>query len=141
MAVDSGNAFVSLNAVDVSAKVASIGGLDQSREEVDITAMGDVIRKMQATLEQSAEVAITFHVDAWNGQPITVLDTMWANPATAYAIAIRPTNTTIAATNPEFQFSARLIRYPRFDAVSPGQTHKLTVALRRTTAITVDITP
>lgn len=141
MAIDGGNAYVSLNAIDVSSKVASLGALDQSREEVDITAMGDLVRKMQATLEEAVELPITFHVDAWNGQPITVLDTMWAAPATAFAIAIRPTNTTISATNPEFQFNARLIRYPRFDTAAPGQTFKLTAVLRRTGSITVDITP
>lgn len=137
MAIDGGNARVSLNAVDVSAKVASIGGLDQTREEVDITAMGDLIRKMQATLEQSAEVQITFHTDAWNDTLYTTLSTMWSNPGTAYAIAIRPTNAAIAATNPEFQFSARLIRAPLIDTVTPGQTFKRSITLRRTTAITV----
>jgi hypothetical protein len=141
VAIDGGNAFVSLNAQDVSAKVASISGLDQSREEVDVTAMGDLVRKMQATLEQAAEVQIVFHVDAWNDTLATTLATMWANPGTAYAIAVRPTNTTIAATNPEFQFQARLIRNPMMDPVQPGQTFKRSITLRRTTAITTDVTP
>lgn len=137
MAIDAGNAFVSLNGADVSPKVASLGGLPQAREEVDITAMGDLIRKMQATLEQSSEVQIVFHVDAWNDTLFTTLTTMWSNPGTAYAIIIRPTNATIGATNPDFRFSARLINAPLFDNVQPGQTYKRTITLRRTTAVTV----
>lgn len=136
MAVDAGNAYLTINAVDVGAKVLSIGALDQNREEIDITAMGASIRTMQATLEASVELQIVFKVDDWSDTMQSTLATMWSNPATAYAIAIRPTNTTKAPTNPEFQFSARLIKNPLFDQAQPGQVYKRTIGLRRTTAIT-----
>lgn len=141
MAIDAGNAFVSLNGVDVSALCTNIGPLDQSREEVDITAFGASIRVMQATLEQSVELALTFNVNAFNDTLHSTLATMWSTPATAYAIKIRPTTAAISVTNPEFQFDARLIKNPLFDTAVPGQTYKRTIGLRRTTAVTVDTIP
>lgn len=141
MAIDAGNCFLSINAQDVSAKVMSITGLTQQREEVDITVMGASIREMQATLEQIQDFTVTFRVDAWNDTLYTTLATMWANPATAYAVAFRPTTAAISATNPEFQFNARLPQNNLFDQAQPGQVFKRTVNLRRVTAVTVDITP
>lgn len=137
MARDAGNVFLSLNGVDVSSKVRSIGGIDQSREEVDITNMGATIRTMQATIEQSIELQVVFNIDDYTGTLFTTLNTMWSNPGTAYAVIVRTDAGVIGAANPEFRFNARLIQRPLFDNAQPGQTLASTCVFRRVTAVTV----
>lgn len=141
MAKDAGNVSLTLDGTDVSAKVLTVGALDQSAEEVDITAMGASIRNLQATLEQATELSVQFSVDDWNDALFTKLAALWAARGTAFPMKIRPTPGVIADTNPEFQFDARIIRNPLFDNAQPGQTFKRTVVFRRVTAVTVDVIP
>lgn len=140
MGIDASIVKLLVNAVDLSAKCTQLGEVAQSREEQDITAFGDAIRKMQSTLEASPELPATFNQDFAGGSVHATLQPLFTNK-TEFNVAVRPTNAVISATNPEFQFTATLIRYNPMDATQPGAVVKASATFRRTSAITVDVTP
>jgi phage tail sheath gpL-like len=136
MAIDVSTYFVSINSVDLSSKCVSVGGLEQSREEQDITAFGDVIRQMQGTIEASPDLPLSFNQDFTGGSVHATISAIYTGK-TAVAVDLRPTNAARSATNPSFTFTAKIPRYSPMDAASPGSILKASVTLRRTTAVTV----
>lgn len=94
------NQYFVFNAVDLSDHTASVV-LTANADQLDSTAMGDSWREHLGGLKVGS-VAATFHDDFAAG---SVDATIWAAflAGTAVATAVRPVNTTIAATNPEYQ--------------------------------------
>lgn len=97
------NAYVSINSVNLSAYVQSVD-LTFDVEMQDDTAMGDSARSNEPGLT-NCSASITF-VDPWasSGPDATLFPLL----GTTTAVAIRPVNTTIAATNPEYQMTMAL---------------------------------
>ena len=136
MAIDVSTYFVSINAVDLSAKCISVGSLDQAREEQDITAFGDPIRQMQGTIEGSPDLTLTFNQDFAAALVHATINPIYTGK-TAVAIDLRPSNAARSATNPSFTFTAKIPRYTVMENATPGGTLKASCTLRRTTAVVV----
>lgn len=98
------NAYVLINAVDLSAYVSEVD-LTFDAEMQDDTVMGDAARSNAPGLV-NATASITFK-NPWaaSGPDATLFPLIGAAP---FAVAIRPVNTTIATTNPEYQIMMAL---------------------------------
>ena len=138
--IDAGTTYVLINAVNLSDHCTNAAGIEQALEEVDVTVFGNTIRTMQATLDSSPEMAFVFLQDFNTAKVHATIQPLFTG-RTEFNVALRPTNGAISATNPEFQFTARVTKYNLLDASQPGAVHKASVTLRRTSAITVDVTP
>ena len=94
--------YVIFNSVALSDHTTN-AQLTAEAEALDSTAMGDTWRESTGGLK-SGTFAMTLHDDFAAG---SVDATVWAafDANVAVAVATRPVNTTIAATNPEYQFN------------------------------------
>lgn len=129
------NAYLTLNAVDLSAYVQSIEPSFEI-EMTDDTAMGDTARSSAPGLEANSISCTFLNPFAASGPDATI----WPVRGTVFACAFKPVNTTIAATNPEYQFSATVTSWqPVAGAVGDEGVGSLELAI--TTVITRDTTP
>lgn len=127
------NAAFVYNSVDLSAYVSQIEG-NFDIESQDDTVMGDNARSSAAGLE-----ANTFSVTFKNPWAASGPDaSIFPNRATVVAMTMKPVNTTVAPTNPEYQFSGWVPSYPIGGAV--GDEGEITVEFAITTVITRDVT-
>jgi hypothetical protein len=96
------NEYLLFNAVELSDHVKA-ATVTAEGDQLDSTTMGDTWREATMGLK-SGTLTVEFLDDFASG---SVDATVWAafNTGTAVAIAVRPVNTTIAATNPEYQFN------------------------------------
>lgn len=101
------NAYVLINSVDLSDHVRQVT-LNYKAEQQDDTAMGDSARsRIPGLLDWDLD--IEFFQDYASGKvDATLFSLVGAAP---FAIAVRPVNTTIASTNPEYQGNAVLESY------------------------------
>jgi hypothetical protein len=130
------NAYLTVNAVDLSDHVKQIT-LNYEAEMQDETAMGQTTRKMKpGLLNWSLEVEF-FQDFAASKVDATLFPLVGA---VAFAVAVRPVNTTIAATNPEYQGNAVLATYPII-AGSVGDMATVSVSFQPASALVRDITP
>lgn len=130
------NAYLTVNTVDLSDHVISLE-FPLEAEMVDETAMGDSARSFLAGLKNGT-VTVNFQQDFASSKVDATLFPLLG--AAAFALAIRPVNTTIAATNPEFQFNALLKSYPPV-AGTVGELAKAQAVFQLTTVVTRDTTP
>lgn len=131
------NAYVSINSVDLSDHVESVT-LAYQADAVEVTAMGDAARNYVAGLTDGT-LTVTFLQDFAAGEVDATLFGLVG--AAAFACAVRPVNTTIAATNPEFQFNAILTDYSGPVDASVGDAAKASATFQLTSAVTRDTTP
>jgi hypothetical protein len=101
------NAYVLLNSVDLSAHVKSVS-IDYKAEIQDETVMGDTARGRLPGLKDWS-VQVEFHQDFAAASVDATLFPLVG--ASAFAIEIKPVNTTASATNPRFTGSALLESY------------------------------
>lgn len=96
------NMYCVFNAVNLSDHGTSFV-ITANADALDSTAMGDTWRENTGGLK-AGTFAQTLHDDFASG---SVDATTWAafDANVAVAVAVRPVNTTIATTNPEYQFS------------------------------------
>ncbi|GIH07426.1 hypothetical protein Rhe02_54930 [Rhizocola hellebori] len=94
------NEYFLFNSVNLSDHTTSCV-LTANADALDSTAMGDSWRENTGGLK-AGTLAATLHDDFAGG---SVDATIWAafDANVAVAVAVRPVNTTIAATNPEYQ--------------------------------------
>lgn len=102
------DAYVSINAVDLSDHVKAVR-LTYEAEMLDDTTMGKATRTMTPGL-LNYTIEVDFLQDFAAGEVDATLFSLVG--ASAFAVAIRPVNTTIATTNPEFQGNVVLATYP-----------------------------
>jgi len=123
------NAYVAVNAVDISSSVKSVT-LNYSKEELDDTVMGDTGRSRAGGLADwtlELELINDFADDAMD-------EDLFALVGTTFAIAVRPVNTTISTSNPEYQGTGFLGEYaPISGAVGDLATTKITIKAAGTT--------
>lgn len=131
------NAKVEINTVDLSDHVKSVT-VNLVKDDHDDTAMGDSAHSHLAGL-QNNEVTITFQQDFASSKVDATVWGMW-NAGTASAVHITPVNTTIAATNPEYQLSAVCFEYHPIDGAA-GEEALTSVTFRATTVATRNTTP
>lgn len=136
MAIDTGKTFISINSVDLSAQCTSAPGVEQAREEVDITTFGAAIRRMQQTLEQAPELVFAFLQNFAGGSVHATLQPLYDTPS-EFPVKIRPSSAAIGVANPEFRFNATVTRYTPLDGSQVANVHRASLAIRRTTVITI----
>lgn len=130
------NAYVLINSVDLSDHVRQVT-LNYKAEQQDDTAMGDSARsRIPGLLDWDLD--IEFFQDYASGKvDATLFSLVGAAP---FAIAVRPVNTTIASTNPEYQGNAVLESYqPMGGAV--GENLMAPTKFMGVGALTRDTTP
>jgi predicted secreted protein len=104
------NAFVSVNAVDLSTFVRSVT-INVEAEDLEDTAMGDTFRSRIAGLKD-------WSVDIeWNQDfaAAAVDVTVWALLGTVTAVIVKPVNTTTAVTNPQYSGNVLVSEYNPLD--------------------------
>jgi hypothetical protein len=130
------NEYNTFNSVDLSDHVRS-GVVTANADQLDSTAMGDSWREYTGGLK-GGTYAVEFLDDFASG---SVDATTWGafNTGTAVAVAVRPVNTTIATTNPEYQFNILPNQWSMGGQLGTMAGKTLTYPI--TGAITRDVTP
>lgn len=130
------NEYLLFNAVELSDHVRA-ATVSAEAAALDSTAMGDTWNENTGGLK-SGTLTVEFLDDFASG---SVDATVWAafNTGTAIAIAVRPVNTTIAATNPEYQFNILPNQWNMGGTLGEMAGKSLTFPL--TGSITRDTTP
>lgn len=130
------NQYNTFNAVDWSDHVKA-GTITAEADQLDSTAMGDSWRESTGGLK-SGQYQIELLDDFASG---SVDATSWSafNTGTPVAVACRPVNTTIAATNPEYQFNVLPNTWTMGGSLGEMAGKSLTYPI--TGAITRDVTP
>lgn len=129
------DAFVSINAVDLSDHVKSLT-ITGEADEIDTTAMGTTgSREFLAGLK-TWSAQIEFQQDHAAGEVDATLFPLW-DAGTVFACIFRPDSAAQAADNPEFTGNAILTSYNPI-AGSVGEYSQVTVPLRGTGALARD---
>lgn len=101
------NGFVSVASVDLSSHVQSVT-LEYKSEIIDATCFGTASTRTRVAGLKDWTVTLEFAQDFASS---AVDDTLFSLVGTSVALKIRPVNTSIAATNPEYQGSGILETY------------------------------
>ena len=118
------NAYLLLNAVDLSDHVRSLT-INYSNEVQDITAMGDTARNRLPALNDWS-IDVEFNQDfASSKVDATVFSLVGA---ATFAVKVKAVNTTIGATNPEYQGNVLLESYTPLSG-SVGDVSTATIRL------------
>lgn len=130
------NEYLTFNAVDLSDHVKK-ATITAEAEALDSTTMGDSWKEHTGGLK-SGQLEIEFLDDFAAG---SVDATIWAafNTGTAVACAVKPVNTTIAATNPEYQFNILPSQWNLGGSL--GEMVGKSLSFPITGAVTRDVTP
>ncbi|HEY9414194.1 MAG TPA: hypothetical protein VIQ30_05505 [Pseudonocardia sp.] len=130
------NEYLTINAVNLSDHVRA-ATLSAEADQLDSTAMGDSWREYTGGLKQGT-LTVEFLDDF---AASSVDETIWNafNTGTAVATAVRPVNTTIATTNPEYQQNILPNQWSLGGSLGEMAGKSLTFPL--TGAITRDTTP
>lgn len=124
------DARVEVNSVNLSAWVTSVS-LDVQAAEVETTSMGDTWQELTGGVK-SGSVRIEFNDDF---AASAVDATLWPLLGTTTSVKIRPTTSTIGATNPEYQGTALVSQVPALSG-SHGELAKKSVTWPTTGTIT-----
>lgn len=131
------NARVEVNSVDLSAWVQSVT-LNVNPEIQDASTMGTNSRiRLAGLLDWNVEIVFTQNFDSG-----TVDETLFAiiNGGVPVNIKIRPVNTTIGPTNPEYTGDVMLSTYqPVGNAI--GETATINASFQSSGDLTRDVTP
>lgn len=130
------NAYLVINSVDLSNKTRS-AQVTGTGEQLDKTAMGQTSRTYLIGL-LDATLAVEFNDDLAAGSVDATIFAAYA-ARTAVTVAYRAVNTTIATTNPEYQFS--ILPNQWNIGASVGQLALKNLSFPVTGAITRDTTP
>jgi hypothetical protein len=130
------NMYLSFNSVDLSDHSTNIT-VTAEADQLDATAMGDSWREYLGGLK-GGTLAVTF-LDDFAASNVDA--TIWGafNTGTAVACAVKPVNSTIATTNPEYQFNVLPHQWNMGGSV--GELAGKTLTFNLTGAITRDVTP
>ena len=134
------NQYLLVNSVDLSSVLL---GTDMAEviESQDITAMGASARiALPGLIGHSFRAEFNQNYAASGAGSVDATISALVSGRTTFAVAWRPVNTTIATTNPEYQFSAFVSSYTRASG-RVGEAAKASVEFTFTTALTRDVTP
>ena len=124
---------VTLNSVDLSAYVTAVT-INQSFEELSVTAMGDSSMKYAKGLEQS-----TITLDFLNDNAAsTVIPTLRAAYGTTVTCVIKQTSSAVSATNPSYTASVLINNLQNVNgAVGDISNQSITFTCNSTVAVAV----
>ena len=126
-------ASVTFNSVDLSAYVTSVT-INQSFDELEITAMGDTAHKFAKGLEAS-----TITLDFLNDNAAaTVIPTLRAAYGTTVPLVIKQTTGAISATNPSYSTTVLVNNLQNVNgAVGDISSQSITFTCNSTVAVAV----
>ena len=120
---------ITIGGTDFSASLAAT--LDVSADEQEITAFGDSFRSRIGGLKD-ASVSLDFHQDFGAA---SVDATLWPLLGGTAQIVVKPTSSSVSATNPSYTFTALVTQYQPF-ASNVGDLATLSVTWPVTGAVT-----
>jgi hypothetical protein len=106
------NAQVIINSVDLSDHVSKVT-LEDTRESVDITAMGATMKTITKGLGDG-KATIDFFQDFVAGKVHATLSPLISS-AVGFPVEVRPVNGARSVTNPAWLMTALLMTYPMLD--------------------------
>ena len=124
---------VTLNSVDLSAYVTAVT-INQSFDELEVTAMGDTAHKFTKGLEAS-----TITLDFLNDNAAaTVIPTLRAAYGTTVTCVIKQTSSAVSATNPSYTASVLVNNLQNVNgAVADISSQSITFTCNSTVAVAV----
>jgi len=124
---------VTFNSVDLSAYVTSVT-INQSFDELEVTAMGDTAHKFAKGLEAS-----TITLDFLNDNAAaTVIPTLRAAYGTTVTVVIKQTSSAVSATNPSYTASVLVNNLQNINgAVGDISSQSITFTCNSTIAVAV----
>jgi hypothetical protein len=124
---------VTLNSVDLSAYVTAVT-INQSFDELEVTAMGDSSHKFAKGLEAS-----TITLDFLNDNAAaTVIPTLRAAYGTTVPVVIKQTSSAVSATNPSYTASVLVNNLQNVNGdVSSISSQSITFTCNSTVAVAV----
>lgn len=130
------NEYLIFNSVNLSDHVKS-ATVSAEGDQLDSTTMGDTWREFLMGVK-SGTLTIEF-LDDFAASSVDA--TIWAafNAGTVVAAAVRPVNTTIASTNPEYQFNVLPNQWNM--GGSHGELAGKSLSFPLSGSITQDVTP
>lgn len=127
------NVGVKIATVDISSLVSAVT-LNQSFDELEVTAMGDTAHKFVKGLE-SATLTLDFFND-WGAA--TVMDTLRTAFGTTVAVSmITVKGVAVSATNPSYQFSILVNNLTPVGSGGVGDEASSSITFTVNTAVTV----
>jgi hypothetical protein len=126
-------ASVTFNSVDLSAYVTSVT-INQSFDELEVTAMGDTAHKFAKGLEAS-----TITLDFLNDNAAaTVIPTLRAAYGTTVTLVIKQSSAAVSATNPSYTASVLVNNLQNINgAVGDISSQSITFTCNSTVAVAV----
>jgi hypothetical protein len=126
-------ASVTFNSVDLSAYVTSVT-INQSFDELEVTAMGDTAHKFAKGLEAS-----TITLDFLNDNAAaTVIPTLRAAYGTTVTLVIKQSSAAVSATNPSYTASVLVNNLQNVNgAVGDISSQSITFTCNSTVAVAV----
>ena len=126
-------ASVTFNSVDLSAYVTSVT-INQSFDELEVTAMGDTAHKFAKGLEAS-----TITLDFLNDNAAaTVIPTLRAAYGTTVTLVIKQSSAAVSATNPSYTASVLVNNLQNVNgAVADISSQSITFTCNSTVAVAV----
>ena len=126
---------VTLNSVDLSAYVTAVT-INQTFDELEVTAMGDSSHKFAKGLEAST-ITLDFLNDTAASNVLQTLQAAWGTTVT---LTLKQTSAAISATNPEYQTTVLVNNTTDINgAVADISTQSITFTCN--SVIVVDTTP
>lgn len=134
-----GNAFISINGVDLSDHISEVT-IETERDEHEITTMGAANKVFVLGLGD-ANVTISIFQDYAAAEVDATLFPL-STTDTPFAFAFRPVNAAISATNPEYQMTVLMPTYTPVSArVSAVEPFEVSFRNASSTGLVRDVTP
>lgn len=105
------NASVSIGGVDLSSHIKKVT-LSSSRNELETTTFGNTAKRRVAGLADN-KIALDFNQDF---SASTVEASIYSLLGTTAAVIVKPTSTTVSATNPSYSFNVLVTEWTPLDA-------------------------
>jgi len=119
------DAFIKIDGVTLSDNVSSVT-LEDSADEVEFTGFGADYREYGQGLK-TASITLEVFQDFAAGEVDATLEPLYRTGGT-FAVEVRPTSSTVSATNPKYTMTGRLFSYsPLQGAVGDANTTSVTI--------------
>jgi hypothetical protein len=119
------DAYIAVNSSNLSDHVSSVT-LEDSADEVEFTSFGANYREYGQGLK-TASITLEVFQDFASGSIDAVLEPLY-NSGGTFTVEVRPTSSSVSATNPKYTMTGRLFSYsPLQGAVGDANTTSVTI--------------
>jgi hypothetical protein len=119
------DAYIAVNSSNLSDHVSSVT-LEDSADEVEFTSFGANYREYGQGLK-TASITLEVFQDFAAGSIDAVLEPLY-NSGGTFTVEVRPTSSSVSATNPKYTMTGRLFSYsPLQGAVGDANTTSVTI--------------